>query len=357
MATPNPAGSSEKADPGGTNLTPMQAAALLAERRSPEASEETPTEPVQTEPTEERTVEPVEPAPEPVQDEPAPEPEAAEEDEIDYSVLLDGDDDQNEIASDDAPTSFSFSYKGKEETVSVSEAQELANLGRHYQTKVEALAGERKSFEAERQQLQQDAEALRKDREALAAQLAKFTSDVKPPDPELARTDPDEYTAQKAVYDAQMLEAEHAARELDQQRTKEQKAYQQKMKAWFDQQIARLHSRVPKMADTKEAHSVGKYLTNGVGFTADELLSGYGIQPADARFQELAWKAKKYDEARIRGKQLRSKPGKVARKGKPARDVPKTGEYEAALNEVKKTGSKQAGVKALIAQRRKNSQR
>ena len=106
------------------------------------------------------------------------------------------------------------------------------------------------------------------------------------------------------------------------------------------------------MADQAEAHSVGKYLVQGLGFTADELLSGHGIHPGDARLQEMAWKAKRYDEARLKAKKLRSEPSKVTKSSKARRQAKSRDPVKDAVNKASQKKTIDAAVDSLVAIRK-----
>ena len=256
-----------------------------------------------------------EPQPEPIPEpnaEPAPEPQPAEAEAIDYASIdfaevaaPVAERDQDQTTGDDSPAPvFTLKHNGQEQQVNQQEAIDLAQMGLDYRKKTQDLAEQRRSFESEREAFAQQMKGLQEDREKLAAQLQNFTQTVQPPSPDLAETDPDEFNAQMAKYNAQQMQAEQAAKELDAQREKDQEAHKRKQQEAYQAHMQRLHSRVPDMAKKEVSHAVGNYLVKGIGFSGDELIQGV-VAPADSRFQEMAWKAMQYDIGRSKAKTLR----------------------------------------------------
>ena len=285
---------SQEANSEPVALTVQDAARKLADRRQPGQ------EPTEAEQPQE-VVDNAEPAEEPTGD-PVVEPAEADDQEIDWSeaaLSLDNErETDQDTVSDGEERSFSFSYRGQEETVDLATARELAELGRDYRYKTGKLGEQRRTMEAREAELSTQMEGLKQDRERLAKHLEKFISTSTPPDPQLALDDPDRYTALKARYDAEQAQAELAAKELDQERQRDREQAQKQFQDWHQKQSEIVNRRVPALEKDEVARDVLNYLTKGLRFTGDDVQGG--VHMLDARFQEIAYKAYMFDKNRAR---------------------------------------------------------
>ena len=291
------------------SLSILDAAAELKRiREAPEASVEEVAE-------EAETPEPVEAVKETA--------EAEEADfEPDWSELADTSDDIE--ASDEASGPvLTLKRKGEERQVTKDEATRLAQMGLDYDTRMNEFHAERRQFEETQAQAKETYEReiseARTAREALAERLSKFTNELKPPTLELAETDLDEYHLQMARYNAANMEAEQAAKELDSQNRAEHEKRQARTNAALEAHMNRLNQRVPATKEQATMDKVGKYMVEGMGFTRDDLVINQRVHPADSRLLEMAFKAMKYDEARLKAKKMRAKPGKTTASGNAGR--------------------------------------
>ena len=307
--------SETQANPTPEAKTVREAADLLAARRqqaSQPPAEATPApEPVQNG----EISEPVE------QTEPEPTPQA---DEIDYehidfsSVAAPDSAERNEDATTQpAPEERSYSLRNGDDvqTVSLSEMTDLAEKGLNYHRKVQKVSDRERELQNLEGVRNQELDGLRQDREKLASLLANFTKTVEPPDPALAEQDYEAFNEQMAKFQAQNLQAEQAAKELDAQQEKDRKAMADRQAKAFEFHQNRLHSRVPDMAKRNVSTAVGKYLVESMQFSGDELVKGL-IAPADSRFVEIAWKAFRYDLDRAKAKQLKASPPSTSSGGR-----------------------------------------
>lgn len=296
--------------------------------------------------------------PEPVEAEPVKETVEAEEADFepDWSELADTSDDIETTEGSDGTADFLLKYRGDERRVTREEATRYAQMGLDYDVQMSALGKERKEFEAfqanAKESYDREIAEARQSREALAERLAKFTKDLKPPSLELAESDIDEYQIQKARYDASVMEADAVAADLDRQNKEEQQKRESRVNAALEAHMQRLNTRVPATKDQKTMDNVGKYMVEGMGFTRDDLVVNQRIHPADSRLLEMAFKAMKYDAARLKAKKMRAQPGKPTRPGQAGRVSGPRDSVKDAIAKAKKSGSKNDAVEALIAMNR-----
>lgn len=272
------------------------------------------------------------------------EPEDGEEAETD-----DRDSDELETAID-APVSLNAEEKAvfaqlppeaqrawaASETRRNSQVQEATTKAAHAQRSAEAHA----------------AEAHSKAKAVFANQLAEFASHLAPqsPDPELARTNPGEYIAQKAHYDA--LKAQHdtlvqhvgalgdeASQEIDQA---------------FIQQRDRELLAIPEVADeaTRDAYFGRAFeVAEALGYDREILLRDGNATDFKALVAAQQWKEKaaKYDA--VMAKQMQRV--RNAKTAKPGAAQPKGSGNARALHDatsrLRKTGSDADAIAAFNA--------
>ncbi len=278
-------------------------------------------------------------------------------DDIDYGELLSGrQDDSDDEGEARSGAELTLQYAGQERRVSGAEAVELAQKGLDYDTKMQAVSDGRRENEQVRSTLDAELQALRKEREDLATRLSAYVDKLEPPNPKLADPDdplydPDRYTAEKAKYDAGMAKATLDAAELDKKREQDAEKRREAIGRAMDQHMVRLETRVPQMKNQRERDEVGKYLVKGLGFNAKDLVQERAIHPADSRFLELAYKARRYDLMMVRKKQLKPASDKVADKGKSGRSQGRKSKLEEATARHMKSGSIADAAERLKAMR------
>lgn len=271
-------------------------------------------------------------------------------DDIDYGELLSGHQDDSDDEGEARPgAELTLQYAGQERRVSGAEAVELAQKGLDYDTKMQAVSDGRRENEQVRSTLDAELQALRNEREDLAKRLSAYVDKLEPPDPALAETDPDRYTAEKAKYDAALAKATLDAAELDKKREQDAEKRREAVGRAMDQHMVRLETRVPQMKNQRERDEVGKYLVRGLGFNAKDLVQERAIHPADSRFLELAYKARRYDLMMARKNKLTPASDKVADKGKSGRSQGRKSKADEAAARHRKSGSIADGAERLKA--------
>ncbi len=190
---------------------------------------------------------------------------------------------------------------GEEQKVSISEAAKGYQLQADYTRKAQALAEERKTFEAE-----QAAHSEELNRQQ--AQLAQMLSSQQEPEPDwvkLAEEDPLGYVETKAKWDAKQAER---AKVMQQVQTR-QHAEQQKV---IEQETRLLVEKVPDFFDHRDA--VLKGAMEFYGFHEQEVTTA-----TDHRILMMANDARKWRESQKNGKAViekaTRKPPKVVKPG------------------------------------------
>lgn len=280
-------------------------------------------------------------------DEQAPEAEAEgepETEEIEASDDGESDDDEDtdeQVEAEPEPEvrKHKFRADGRDLEVTYDELLRHASAGVDYQTKTQALATERKTFEAERTQVRdQYGQKL--------ALLEQAITESKPAEPDwdtLRRENPAEYAAQREEH---RTHAENLARvraEQEAVRAEQQKEFMGRRDEHLRNEGKLLVQAIPEWKDdAKASEEMGKlvsYLGATYGWTPEDL-----GDVGDHKIVVALRKAMLYDEQQAKGQEaLRTKvkpaakvmaPGAVDRNPKRTRNK----EIEAATKRLKRSG-------------------
>ena len=220
-------------------------------------------------------------------DEDSPEDEAPEGDEPEGEEQDDEDDEPATVI--DAPVSLNAEEKAVFAQLPVEAQQAWAASETRRNAQVQEATT--KAAHAERAAQAQAAEAHSKAKSVFASQLAEFASHLEPamPDPELARSHPGEYIAQKAQYDA--MKAQHDA--LVQQVTALGEEASQEIDQAFIQQRDRELLAIPEVAneETREAYLDRAFeAAAALGYDRDILLRDGNATDFKALVAAHGWK-------------------------------------------------------------------
>ncbi len=235
----------------------------------------------------------------------APEAEEAAEDqsELEDEVEADrpetSDEGEDDAATEEEPEGeeggdqkFPVKVNGKVLEVTLDELKNGYSRTSDYHAKTQALAEERKGFQAERAQVQAEREQYAQLLPALAAQLQAALP--QPPDKALRETDPARYFIEKDEYESSLAKLNAAAQEYERVNAANQA---EQLKA-LQQQVAdaakRLPDLIPAWKDAKvferDRVALRAFLQKS-GYSEDEINAAY-----DPRAIVNAWKAMRYDE-------------------------------------------------------------
>lgn len=218
-------------------------------------------------------------------------------------------DDEDEEAQ--LPATVKVKVDGEEVEITLDEALKGYSRTADYTRKTQALATDRKSFEAEQQAVRGEREAYKRRIEMLDQALAEST----PQEPDWDRlyaTNRVEYAAQRARFD-EIRQKRQALAQEHQRVTMQQQADAERAKeARLVEESQKLLDAIPEWKDAARA-SKGKsdllqYATDAYGFTAEQLDA-----VEDHRVLVMLHKAMQFDRMSKKGSQLRDKV--VAKKG------------------------------------------
>lgn len=271
-----------------------------------------------------------------------------QDDQPDPEAADDGDD--QEGADDDAPDDgddsapeplYTVKIDGKEKQVNLKELVAGYQRGKDYANKTGQLAEERRLIEQIR------AEANQK-RDLLAAQLTSFEAILTQEDPDLQKlkaTDPSRYLIIKSEREEALKRVQIEQQKLQAQREAEMRTL---MGRRVQEERERVLEKIPAWRDpkraTEEARAIATY-AKGLGFTEQEIA---GL--SDHRALIALRKAWLYDKGRdLKGKKAQTTtpslpPGKTQSKGEL-----NGRKRDHAMERLKREGSVQAGVAALLA--------
>lgn len=220
---------------------------------------------------------------------------------------------------------------------------------RDYTRKTTEVAEKTKKVQEQESRVMQYIENSLQDKEAYKAFQDQFTPD--PPDLELASTDPDRYTHEKAIYDAwdsQMRSFnEGIARQrqiVDQQKQRQQQEYLSTQRA----QMVELH---PDLADESGFSAfkaeLGEHFVPHYGYSAEDLDS-----ITDVRFIQLAKDAMAY--RKLQGSQestkakLEGKPKVLKPKARQSNTAKRASRDKAKHDRLSQTGDLDAAIDVLM---------
>lgn len=231
-------------------------------------------------------------------DDTAPEEQAAETaseaDEADDDTAETSSEAPEEDAEDSAEQEQLYTVKihGKDEQVPLSELISGYSRTSDYHQKTQALANERRSFQAEIEAVQQERTQYAQLLPALAQQIQSAMP--QPPSIDLLEADPVQYLRQKEIYERETARLSAAVSEM--QRAEQLKAAEQQRTV--AQMVAQAREKLPELipawkdpkAYERDRTAMRSYLGK-VGYSDEEINQAY-----DPRAVALAWKAMRYDE-------------------------------------------------------------
>lgn len=241
--------------------------------------------------------------------------EAEEVEELESGESDEGEQEAGEEGQDDDPT-VTIKHDGKEVSVKLSEALNLAQQGFDYSKKTMALADDRKAVEAIKSQAeglrQQHEQALNQQIQQLQALQEFIQSELgAPPDVSLASEDAAEYIFRKELHDRRagtLQQAMHRAQQLSQEAQRQRQAW---IEVQADETYKALQDTLPGWNDE---------MLDGLA----QYANGLGLNPKNADlafvqkgFWELAYKAKAYDALQAEKAKIKpvAKPPKVVKPG------------------------------------------
>lgn len=206
------------------------------------------------------------------------ESEAGEEGEGEGEGEVEEEDDEEEAPAKGKPAAldpttpvFTLEIEGKQVPITVKEAKEGYLRVQDYTRKTMALAEERKQGEALRAAYQDRIEkydAFLKSLEEPEPDWAKLRAE----DPDGYLLKKDEFVTRKQEQEKVAAEKARLAKETEEKTTRE---LQEARAKFVDEQLAKLHEKLPKWKDpaiaTREGKAIAKGLQEQYGFTSEEL--------------------------------------------------------------------------------------
>lgn len=189
-----------------------------------------------------------------------------------------GDDDQPYELTDD--TVFAVTVDGEQQEVTLADLKKAyageGAIAKRLQEATEA----RKAVDAEKaqveQQLSQGREKLIKAFQTFDAMM--FAPSVKPPDPQLAQTDPQKYLLQKEQYRDEQTQLQQRRQQVYAAMQKYEQQEQQKLLETKQQHAAKLVEALPELRDPQKGKEVSEAIVNtakAYGFTEQEIGQAY----------------------------------------------------------------------------------
>lgn len=226
-------------------------------------------------------------------EETAPEAEQAE------SAEAEGSDDDAENETEDSEQQervYTVKVGGKE--MQVPESELLAGYSRtaDYTRKTEALAHERRSFQAEIEKVQTERAQYAQLLPALAQQIQSAMP--LPPDPKLRESDPISYMLAKDEYEEKLGRLQAASSEMQRLQQENAEMQTKQLQAAVAQGYSKMLELIPEWKDKavyeKDRTELRGYL-NGIGYSDEEIDQAY-----DPRAIALARKAMRLDRLEAR---------------------------------------------------------
>lgn len=226
-------------------------------------------------------------------EETAPEAEEAESAEAEGS-----DDDAENEAQDDEQQERVYTVKVGGKEMQVPESELLAGYSRtaDYTRKTEALAQERRSFQAEIEKVQTERAQYAQLLPALVQQIQSAMP--QPPDPRLRESDPVSYMLAKDEYEEKIGRLQAASSEMQRLQQEQAEMQARQMQSAAAQGYERMLEMIPEWKDRsayeKDRQDLRRYL-NDVGYSDQEIDQAY-----DPRAIVLARKAMRLDRLEAR---------------------------------------------------------
>lgn len=229
------------------------------------------------------------------------------------------DDEEQEDADQAKPATITVKLDGKDVEVSVEEAAKGYQRQADYSRKTQALADDRRAFDALRTEHTREVEAVSQERgqyKVLLGQLQAALDQMAPKEPdwqELFARDKNEYLIARDNWRALQEQREAVKAEADRvaevERGDQQKAQQQKIAAGFKRVI----ELVPEWKDVavrhKDASATIEYAKNVLGYTEDEINASN-----DPRVVLAFYKAMKHDALKAEAANVRQQAVKKGQK-------------------------------------------
>jgi hypothetical protein len=248
-------------------------------------------------------------------------PEEADESKDDDAEIDAGEEDDVEEDSEDAddagleePELITVKVNGVEEQVTLETLKQGYSGQKYVQKGMQENAQMRKQmedlyahFSAERQQLANLYQQV---------QSGVFAAPPNPPSKDLFDQDPIGYMEQKLKYDEAKADYEANKARMDQLLSQQSEAQQAASRAYAQQEMRSLLTKIPELGDANKATAIQKKLVaagKNLDYTPEEI-----AQVVDHRAIRALWKAAKYDEI-MAGK------GKADKKTANAKPVLKPG--------------------------------
>jgi hypothetical protein len=270
-------------------------------------------------------------------DNPAPqeEPEVAEQEEPEEQEQ----DEPEEKPAKPVPT-VKVKVDGIEQELPLDEVAKGYSRTADYTRKTQALAEERKRFEAE------EREPVRQERAVYAERLAQLEDavqsllpDREPDWAELRNSlTPDQFTQAFADWRSQAQRMEKIRGERERVAALQEAESNRLMQARLVEEHEKLKAALPEFADPEKGKALKDDLiayAKSLGYADDDL-----AQVTDHRVLLMLNKARKYDESQLRRPKLEDKVDRVLESVKPSntKPKPKMSEIERASTRLKSTG-------------------
>ncbi len=218
----------------------------------------------------------------------------------------------------------------------------------NFTTKTQALAEERKTFEAQASQVNQFADALQQQREFF---LSLQNELVRPPDPRLREEDPFAYMAAKEDYDNlrnQLGQAWQQHQSLTQHRQQETDTSNAAAKNKRNQEIIDHH---PDLRDPKKSAQFDRQFNNQFlphyGFTQKEVSEVIDHRMLSVIKDAMAYQRIVANRQKAKAK-TEGKPKMIKGGNRVSRDSQAAGRKKAKIDRLRKTGSREDAAAVLI---------
>lgn len=215
--------------------------------------------------------------------------------------------------------------------------------------KQQALAAERGQMEQYAQRVEQYATQIEQLQELATNALQSVLGE--PPSPDLATTDPVEYTRKKAAYDqnlAKLQELQGGVQAVQAQRTDQQSYTNQQQQVQMVQQLV---ERRPELRDPKKMQAYEARLSEGLtafGFPPNALQMT-NADPILQVFEAAVAHQENLKSTQKPGKKRTKRPPVVRGKKRSGSNVGKNKQRRIAMDRLNRSGHIKDGVAALIA--------
>ena len=252
-------------------------------------------------------------------------------------------DESEDAIADEPPQPRKLRVKIEDAEEEVTEEELVKGYQRQsdYTRKTQALAEERKRFEAE------ELAKVREERQRLAALLPAVEEILKPQTPDweaIQKERPDEFPALFAQH--QLAERQYEAVKAERARVEAQaqKDRADALAKLLETERQRLYEKVPELKDAPNAKALGEYL-KGQGFTEEEIAG-----TTRHELLVMARKAQLYDEAqKVKPKIEQKVESKIkpAKPGASSSTKPKVTDFDRSVSRLRKTGDVNALAEVL----------